>query len=269
MEVRTMTVSLSDVPAPAARAWTALRDEARRILGDDLVALWGYGGSTFAERSKRLGDLDTFAVLREPPGDDAGRALERAEADIAREHRIEWDTWYALAEHAARGEPPPHALAPGRRATTWAIDRAHWFAGRSVLLFGRDPVELVPTPTWPEIETALGRELEHIERHVFEGDGDPYEATYALWNGSRILRALETRDVAVSKRAAGLWALEHLPERWHEALRAAGRAYDGEGTERDAEVLRLAMAPFVAMVRERLPLAEPRPPGEPPRWGGS
>ena len=116
---------------------------------------------------------------------------------------------------------------------------------------------------------ALSRELEHLERHVYEGDDDPVEATYAVWNGSRILRALETHDVAVSKRAGGTWALEHLPERWHEAIRAADRTYDGEGSDRDAEVLREAMAPFVEMVRERLPLLEPRAPGEPPRWGGS
>ena len=65
-----------------------------------------------------------------------------------------------------------------------------------------------------------------------------------------------------------MWALEHLPERWHEAIRAAGRAYDAEATPRDAEVLRETMAGFVAMVRERLPPVDPRAPGEPPRWSG-
>jgi Aminoglycoside adenylyltransferase, C-terminal domain len=75
-------------------------------------------------------------------------------------------------------------------------------------------------------------------------------------------------SVAVSKRSGGMWAIEHLPERWHEAIRAADRAYDGEATSRDEAVLRETMAPFVAMVRERLPLVEPRPAGEAPRWGG-
>ena len=45
-------------------------------------------------------------------------------------------------------------------------------------------------------------------------------------------------------------------ERWHEAIRAAARAYDGEATPRDEEVLGVTMAPFVAMVRQHLPLAE-------------
>jgi hypothetical protein len=54
------------------------------------------------------------------------------------------------------------------------------------------------------------------------------------------------------------WALEHLPERWHEAIRAAGRVYDGEARARDEEVLGETVASFVAMVRQHLPLVDPR-----------
>jgi hypothetical protein len=107
-----------------------------------------------------------------------------------------------------------------------------------------------PSTHWAEIEAALSRELEHLERHVEEGDDDPFEATYAICNGSRILYAVDTGDVAVSKRSGGVWALEHVPERWHEAIRAAGRAYDGEARPRDEQVLRQTVAPFVAMVRQ-------------------
>lgn len=57
--------------------------------------------------------------------------------------------------------------------------------------------------------------------------------------------------MAISKRAAGAWALQHLPDRWHPALRAAARAYDGQATPDDAALLAADMAPFVAMVRER------------------
>jgi hypothetical protein len=263
-----VTVSLDELPPAARRAWTRLRDETGRILGDDLIALWGCGGTIFADRPRRLGDLDTFAVVERAPGEPTRRTLERTQAGIGRDHGIEWDVWYVLAADADRSEPPPDAVTPKRRATTWAIDRAHWHAGWYVALSGRSPRELVPPPTWPEIETALGRELEHLERHVEEGDDDPLEATYAILNGSRILYAVETGDVAISKRGGGMWALEHLPESWHEAIRAAARAYDGEPTRRDAEVLRERMAPFVAMVRERLPVVEPRPEDAPPRWGG-
>ena len=263
-----MTVAFAQLPITAAQAWARLADEARKPLGDTLTALWGHGGTVFPDRSRRLGDLDTVAVLERVPDERAKRELQQAEAEIAREYDIDWDIWYVLTADAARAEPPPDALHPERRLTSWAIERAHWHAGHYVKLFGRAPERLVPPPTWPEIEAALSRELEHIERHVEEGDDDPFEATYAIWNGSRMLYAIDTRDVAISKRSGGTWALEHVPERWHQAIRAAGRAYDGEATPQDAEVLREDMAPFVAMVREYLPLVDPRAPGEPPRWSG-
>jgi aminoglycoside adenylyltransferase-like protein len=263
-----VTVPLDQLPPVAAQAWLDLRDAAHTILDDDLTAMWGYGGTIFPERSKQLGDLDTFVVLARTPSDEAKRALERAENEIAHTRGVEWDTWYVIADDAHRADTPHHALAPERLATSWAIDRAHWHAGRYVTLFGPPPEELVPVPSWFEVEAALSRELEHLERHVLEGDDDPYEATNAIWNGSRILHALETHNVAIAKRAGGMWAVEHLPDRWHEAIHAADHAYDAQVTARHEQVLREAMAPFVAMVRERLPLVEPRAPGEPPRWGG-
>jgi hypothetical protein len=261
-----MTIPLDQLPITAAQAWARLGVEARTSLGDALTALWGYGGTVFPDGSRRLGDLDTVAVLERVPDERTTRTLEQAEAGIARELEIDWDIWYVLASDAARTEPPPDALHPERRLTSWAIERAHWHAGRYVNLFGRAPEGLVPPPTWPEIEAALSRELEHLERHVEEGDDDPFEATYAIWNGSRILYAIDTGDAAISKRSGGLWALEHVPERWHQPIRAASRAYDGEATPQDVEVLRESMAPFVAMVREHLPLVDPGAPGEPPRW---
>jgi hypothetical protein len=117
------------------------------------------------------------------------------------------------------------------------------------------------------MESELDRELEHMERHVVEGDTDPYEATYALLNGSRILWSLETRGVVISKRAAGEWALEHLPARWGGALTAAIRTYDGRPADTDAARLAAEMAEFVAFVRERLPATD-RPADALPRWSG-
>jgi hypothetical protein len=261
-----VTVPLEDLPPVAQRAWTRLRDEVSAILGGDLVAMWGYGGTTFPDRSRRPGDLDTIVVVRAEPDEGAAERLRRAEADVAKDEGIDWDVWYLLESDARRGEPPPDVLDPEDRLTSWAIDRAHWLAGACVPLAGPPPERIVPPPAWEEIETALDRELEHLERHVAEGDDDPVEATYAVGNGSRILRAVETRDVAVSKRGGGRWALEHLPERWHAVIHAAARASDGEATPEDEAALREAMAPFVAMVRERLPRS--RPEGEPPRWSG-
>ncbi|MFI5047311.1 MAG: aminoglycoside adenylyltransferase domain-containing protein, partial [Acidimicrobiia bacterium] len=236
------------------------------------------GGTTFPDRPRRAGDLDFCAAIasatpeeRDPSvwTGDAGSRPQRivsAQGALAHDTGFAFDTLYLLHDEIGGGTPPTDAFAQGRRRVGWAVLRAHWLAGQYVHLRGRRPEDLVVAPTVSELRLALDRELEHLERHVFEGDADdPYEATYALWNGCRILYTLETGSPVISKRSAGTWGLEHLPATWHRAIRAAGRAYDGEATDGDNEVLRRTMAPFVAMVRERLPITEPRPPG-PPRW---
>jgi hypothetical protein len=113
----------------------------------------------------------------------------------------------------------------------------------------------------------LDRELEHIERHIQEGDNDPYEAAYAVLNGCRILRSLQARDPVLSKREAGSWALTNLSGRWRPALDAALRAYDERQTQDDAALLAAEMAPFVAMVRAELPRTS-NDLDETPRWSG-
>jgi aminoglycoside adenylyltransferase-like protein len=247
------SVSLEEIPEAARIAWLRLRDELRAILGNDLVALWGYGATTFPDPPRRTGDLDTHAVVDRPVDEQTARRIEDAHAGIAREFGIDWDAWYVLADDARRPDSPPHAFRAGKRDTSWALHRAHWLAGRYVHLHGPEPGEIVPAPTRAELEVDLRRELEHLERHVVEGDNDPGEAAYAILNGSRILHSGETGNVVISKRSAGAWALQRLPDQWHAAIQAAGRAYDGVETPEDAELLSSAMGPFIAMVRKTAP----------------
>jgi len=263
-----MTTSFDAMPGVARTAWTQLRDELQAILGEDLVAMWAHGGTTFAGGPPRPADLDTYVIVARPPDEQTAQRIEEAHDAIAEELGVEWDAWYVLADDARRREPPRHAYRDGKRDTAWAINRAHWLAGRFIHLFGTAPADLVPPPTRDELDVDLSRELEHIERHVAEGDTDPYEATYALLNGSRILHALETGDVAISKRAAGAWAIQHLPARWHPALHAAARAYDGQATPADEARLAEEMAPFIAMVREHLPATDEVTEEPRPRWSG-
>ena len=245
-----MSVPVADLPTTALLAWIRLRDELRRILGDDLLALWGYGARALPDPPLRLGDIDTFAVLRRALSRPIAHRIQRAHKAIARDLETDLDVGYVLTRDAARRDLPHDALRADRRYETWALHRAHWLAGRYVLLHGKRPDEVVPPPTWVELERALHLELEHLGRHVAAGDDDLYETSYAILNGSRILYSSANRDVVVSKREAGAWAQKHLPVRWHRAVRGALRAYDGRATATDLRTLRAAMAPFVALVRE-------------------
>jgi hypothetical protein len=262
-----MGVPLRKIPSSARAAWSDLRDRLRAVLGDELIAIWAHGGTTNIVDPAHAGDLDTHVILSSRPDHPTARQIEEEHATLAQAHDVEWDAWYVLADDARRPDPPTHAWREGRRDTSWAIHRAHWLAGRYVNLHGTAPNDIVREPAWEELRGELDRELEHIERHVVEGDTDPYEATYALLTGSRILRALAEQDVVISKRAAGLWALARLPLRWHGALRAALRTYDGQGSLSDEQLVAVEMAPFVSFVREHLPAID-RPPGAVPRWSG-
>lgn len=261
-------VLFDELPNPAQAAWADLRDRLRSALGDDLVAVWAHGGTTVVSDPAHAGDLDTYVIVSRRPDEPTTRLIQLAHEVTARDHGIEWDAWYVLADDASGSDPPKHAWREGRRDTSWAIHRAHWLAGRYVNLHGAEPSDIVLTPTWDELEGELDRELEHIERHVVEGDTDPYEATYAMLTGSRILHALATRDVVISKRAAGSWGLEHLPARWRAALRAAVRTYDGRGTAAEAELLAAEMLPFVSFARKHVPPTTDRPSDALPRWSG-
>jgi hypothetical protein len=273
-----VTISIDDLPETAAAASLRLRDELIAILGTDLVGAWLHGGTTFTDRSTRPGDLDICAVIANVAPDErtprAWRAdpasrpsrIVAAQESIVRESGVIFDTMYLLANEVGGGRLPTGAFEKNKRVTGWAVYRAHWLAGQYVLLHGRRPEDLITAPTTAELRRDLDREVEHLERHVYEGDAaDPFEATYTIFNGCRILRTLETGSPVISKRSAGDWGLANLPERWHRAIHAAGRSYDGAASTEDNELLRVTMPPFVDMVRQRLPTTNPRRTG-PPRW---
>jgi RimJ/RimL family protein N-acetyltransferase len=56
---------------------------------------------------------------------------------------------------------------------------------------------------------------------------------------------------AGSRPDAALWALDEVDPRWRAPIRAAMRVYDDAATPADAPVLKEALAPFVAAVRDR------------------
>jgi hypothetical protein len=267
-EPSSSSVTLDDLPEAPRKAWIRLRDELQAILADDLIAIWAYGSTIGADRPQRPADLDTHVILRHRPDVHTANRIDAASKAIAASAGLEWDAWYVALDDARQPDPPPHAFREARRDTSWALHRTHWLASRFVPVHGPAPAAIVPSPTWAEVEGDLDRELEHIERHVHEGDTDPYEAAYAILNGSRILHSVATHNVVLSKREAGTWALEHLPERWHPGVSAALRAYDEQATPADVELLAAEMARFVAMVRERLPMTDGSRRGGRPRWSG-
>lgn len=274
-----MTIPIHELPDPAARAAQSFLAELQAVLDKDLLAVWIHGARTFPDRPKALGDLDIDVILahvtpterrysqwRDDPTSRPYRLSEARDAISAR-HGVELSPSYLLVDEITASEPP-FAFTPRLHHVGWPFERTHFLAGQYVHLHGPAPHQLVSAPTWDEIHHALDREVEHLERHVYEGDHTiPYEAAYAILNGCRILYTLETRSPVISKRSAGTWGLDHLPPIWHAPINAAGRAYDGEANPEDNQLLATTMGQLVAIVRAQLPPTALRPPG-PPRWAG-
>ena len=101
----------------------------------------------------------------------------------------------------------------------------------------------------------LDREHDHLERPVWEGDAnDLLEATYAFFNGCRILRTLETGSPVISKslyRGLGTRGPAPTLALGGRVARRVARTTARRSPE-DNEVLRVTMGPFVEMVRQRL-----------------
>lgn len=240
-----MSVPLDAVPPVPRRALQLLSRELSRVLGGKLVALWAYGAMIFPEPPRRLGDVDTHAVVAFRLDATECRAVKALHDSISKATGVEWDSWYVSEAEARTSRPPTHLLAPETIDNSWALHRAHWLTGKYVALHGPPPSAIVVSPSWPELQEALRSEMLHIERLVAEGRADADHAAYAVWNGCRIAYSMSTRDVAISKREAGRWALIHLASRWHPAIGSAERVYDQESSSEDAAILEKAMAPFV------------------------
>ncbi|MFI5048195.1 MAG: hypothetical protein ACHQIG_14100, partial [Acidimicrobiia bacterium] len=58
-----MSISIRQLPERVADTSRRFRDELAGILGDDLVGMWLYGGTTFPDRPRRAGDLDFCAAI--------------------------------------------------------------------------------------------------------------------------------------------------------------------------------------------------------------
>jgi hypothetical protein len=233
--------------APVTGASRELLRGAREVLGADLVALYLYGSAIAPDAPARVGDLDAHGIVARRPGDETASRLRALRRSVERSSGLELDLWWIELAGARGAEPPVHLLEPSERDTSWALHRAHLLAGRCVALHGPDPAAILVPPSDREIDEALAHELGYAEEFLPQ----PTAWRYCVWNACRVVYSSETRDVTASKRTAAAWALEALPEAWHEAIRAAGRAYDGIERAGDGETLGRTVGSFLDYCRSR------------------
>jgi hypothetical protein len=238
-------VSLPDeVQAVAA----ALRDGLQDALGDGLAGLFVYGAALFPHPEAWMLDLDFHALVEQPLAAAECERVRAVYAALAARSELgrELDGYFVLLADATKAEPPVHQLDRSMRDEAWALHRAHVHAGRYRVICGVDPREIVPVPTWPELDAGLRAEFAFILTH-------PDATAFGVLNGARILASYDRRDVVLSKYEAAQWALRALPSYWHDLLRAAVRTYERAPLELDDVALRDGWAGFVALVRAEMP----------------
>ncbi len=239
---------LDQLPGAAQRVVAELRSGLAGIFGEDLVAVWLYGGLLFAPGAL---DIDLHVLLgRGPTEEERARIAElHAAASGNRPWVDELDAWYMLLEDARRPEPPanvgPHH--PGKRDQHWSLHRAHWLAGACIVAHGMLPAEVVPAPSWAELRSTLRDELVAEARNGGRDGGAA--SSYWTLQLCRVVASLETRDVVRSKLDSGTWALQRLPAPTHSLIRAAMRYYTRSSGEGDEALIRDRYPDFYAIIR--------------------
>jgi hypothetical protein len=215
------------------------------ILGEKLVGVYLYGAIAFPEAGA-TGDIDFHAILTAPPDGTQGEALADLHASLARDYPpmgAELDGYYILLEDALHSARPQHQLLPAVYDSSWALHRAHLRAGCCFVLYGPEPGQFLPGPSWPELVSALHGELDFVAAHLADAPA------YCVLNLCRLIYSFQTHDVVVSKRASAAWAVSRFPD-WRFLIEAALRSYDQRAT--DEELLASRVVAFFDFACERI-----------------
>jgi hypothetical protein len=225
----------------------AFVDGLKTVLGEKLYRVVLYGALAFPETTSTL-DVDGHVVVTEPLTEREKAGVRELNVDLARDHTLpggDMDIYYLLFNDTRGCAPPVHQLDPGIVDVSWALHRAHIRAGRCFVLYGSDPSQEYPAPTWEELEAALRGELDYVERHLTD-----YPA-YCVLNLCRLVYSYETRDVVVSKAGAAAWARQRFPD-WQTLIEAPQRFYAGKATTEDEALMRPEMPSLLNFALERI-----------------
>jgi hypothetical protein len=219
----------------------------KRILKEKLYGAYIYGAAAFPD-AVPAGDIDFHVILESELTDSERSGLEALHESLSKQYPSlgsDLDGYYLLLADARRERPPRSQM--WRRATddSWALHRQHIRAGRHIVLYGPEPVEIYPPASWPEIEEALCVELDYVERHLHEHPG------YCILNLCRLIYSFETKDVVVSKAQASDWACEALPE-WKPLVIMARESYPDRATTEEMRFMLAEVDGLLEFARKRI-----------------
>jgi hypothetical protein len=221
-----------DLPQDVQRVCTALRDRLKAMLGSNLYGVYLYGAVVFPEVN-HVHDIDCHVILKKPLTAREKEEIRQLHKELAEEHPVvgdDLDAWYILLGDTQQPSPPRHQVHTDLFDNSWALHHAHMRAGYCVTLYGPEPEQVFPVPTWPELLTGLEAERMFIKKHLIE------YPDYCALNLCRLIYSYRMKDVVISKQAAAEWALDNF-NTWRPLVEAALRSYAGEIDEEDKRLL--------------------------------
>lgn len=224
--------SFGDLPQDVQAVCTALQGGLKAALGSNLYGIYLYGAIVFPE-TKHVHDIDCHVVLKRPLTVRENEEVRKLHEELVDEYPIvgdDLDGWYILLDDAQQTSPPRHQVYPDLFDNSWALHHAHIRAGYCITLYGPQPEQVFPAPTWSELMAGLEAERIYIERHL------SVYPDYCVLNLCRLVYSYKTKDVVVSKHTAAEWMLDTFTT-WSPLIKAALRSYDGEMNEEDKRLL--------------------------------
>lgn len=216
------------------------------IFGDKLYGIYMYGATVFPDAG-RIQDIDCHVILRTIPTLNENEQVFRLYDELAEQLPPlggEVDAYFITLEDARGSEPPRHHLRPEMWDNSWALHCAHIRAGRYLTLYGAEPDDIFPAPSWEAVAAALENELDYVSRNL-------HYPAYCVLNLCRIWYSFLHGNVVVSKRFSGQWAIEQFPA-FAPLVMAAMKGYEGRATPEEERLLQAEVGNFFTFISGQL-----------------
>ena len=222
----------------------------KRILGAKLYGVYIYGAAAFPDAAPTA-DIDFHVILNIELSKSERSELEMFHRFLAERYPplgCGMDGYYILLKDARRKSLPQSQMWTRAIDTAWALHREHILAGKYIILYGPHPKEIYPPATWAEIEIALYKELDYVEKNLYK------YPDYCILNLCRLIYSFETGDVAVSKAQTAKWACTALPE-WKHHIDLAKKSYAHQATAKDKQFMLDEVESFFQFAKKRIECA--------------
>jgi Domain of unknown function (DUF4111) len=224
-------------------------------LDNNLVGAYLHGSITFPEYNPAAGDIDFYVVVHRSLNRTEIKRLDRLHRSLAAKFPFgrKLDGFYIPFPNARKPENPKSLVygAHGRihrggSDDAWALHREHFARTGYIRLYGPSASRIFPSASWPEIRSALYRQLSYARKII---DSDHW---WSVLNLCRLMYSFKMGAIAISKLGAANWASKKLPLRWKPVIRSAIKAYKGTADRKDQAMLKRDARKFLRFASIRV-----------------